>query len=64
LSFSRLPSASDRTTWDAPVTRLEAGVGYYIRRNLIGKATYQHNWRDGGLVRSRGLVAMQLHFWL
>ncbi len=64
LSFGRLPSSFAETRWDAPVTRLETGVGYYIRRNLVGKATYQHNWRDGGLVRSRGLVSMQLHFWL
>ena len=35
-------------TWDAPVTRLETGAGYYIRRNLLAKGTYQHNWRDGG----------------
>jgi hypothetical protein len=64
LSFSSLPSASDIRTWDAPVTRLEAGAGYYIRRNLVAKGTYQHNWRDGGPVRSRGLFAAQLHFWL
>ena len=64
LSFGRLPSAFAETTWDAPVTRLETGVGYYIRRNLIGKLTYQHNWRDGGPIRRRGLVAAQLHFWL
>ena len=51
-------------TWDAPVTRLETGVGYYIRRNLLAKGAYQHNWRDGGLVTSRGLFAAQLHFWL
>jgi hypothetical protein len=64
LSFSTLPSASGTRTWDAPVTRLETGAGYYIRRNLVAKGTYQHNWRDGGLIRSRGLFAMQLHFWL
>ena len=51
-------------TWDAPVTRLETGVGYYIRRNLLAKGAYQHNWRDGGPVTSRGLFAAQLHFWL
>ena len=51
-------------TWDAPITRLETGAGYYIRRNLLAKGTYQHNWRDGGPVRSRGLFAAQLHFWL
>jgi hypothetical protein len=64
LAFSDLPSATAPLSWDAPVTRLESGIGYYIRRNLLGKATYQHNWRDGGLVRSRGLFAAQLHFWL
>ena len=64
LAFSELPSATAPLSWDAPVTRLESGAGYYLRRNLIAKAAYQHNWRDGGLVRSRGLFAVQLHFWL
>ena len=64
LAFSKLPAAAAPLSWDAPVTRLESGAGYYIRRNLIAKAAYQHNWRDGGLVRSRGLFAVQLHFWL
>ena len=64
LAFSKLPAAAAPLSWDAPVTRLESGAGYYIRRNLIAKTAYQHNWRDGGLVRSRGLFAVQLHFWL
>ena len=65
LGFTELASSLFGTrTWDAPVTRLETGAGYYIRRNLLAKGTYQHNWRDGGLVRSRGLFAAQLHFWL
>ena len=65
LGFSELTSSSlGRRTWDAPVTRLESGAGYYIRRNLLAKGTYQYNWRDGGLVRKRGLFAMQLNFWL
>ena len=64
LGFSDLPALSGSRTWDAPVTRLETGVGYYIRRNLIAKASYQHNWRDGGAIRSLGLFAAQLHFWL
>ena len=50
LGFSELPSSTDAASWDAPVTRLETGVGYYIRRNLLAKGAYQHNWRDGGLV--------------
>ena len=64
LSFERLMSPTLNRPWDAPVTRLETGAGFYIRRNLLAKGTYQHNWRGGGLIRSRGLVALQLHFWL
>jgi hypothetical protein len=65
LGFSTLrSSSSDILSWDAPVTRLETGAGFYIRRNLLAKAAYQHNWRDGGQVRSLGLFAAQLHFWL
>jgi hypothetical protein len=64
LGFGELPSASRSRTWDAPVTRLETGVGYYIRRNLVAKAAYQHNWRDGGGITSLGLFAAQLHFWM
>jgi hypothetical protein len=65
LRFAQLASASLGTrAWDAPITRLESGVGYYVRRNLIAKAVYQHNWREGGLIRSRGLFAAQLHFWM
>jgi hypothetical protein len=64
LSFNRVSGSRETSTWDAPVTRLEAGIGYYIRRNLLAKGTYQHNWRDGGLITSRGLLAAQLHFWL
>ena len=64
LGFAVLPSSLGSLTWDAAVTRLETGAGYYLRRNLLVKAAYQHNWRAGGLVRSRGLAALQLHFWL
>jgi hypothetical protein len=64
LRFSDLPSAVGTATWDAPVTRVETGMGFYIRRNLLAKGTYQHNWRDGGTVTSRGLFAAQLQFWL
>jgi hypothetical protein len=64
LTFSDLTASFGTQTWDAPVTRLETGVGYYIRRNLLAKGAYQHNWRDGGRVTSRGLFAAQLHFWM
>lgn len=64
LSFGPVAAPPENRTWDAPVTRMETGAGFYIRRNLLAKGTYQHNWRDGGLVRSRGLLVVQLQFWL
>ncbi len=64
LSFSDLTGSFGTQTWDAPVTRLETGVGYYIRRNLLAKGAYQHNWRNGGRITSRGLFAAQVHFWM
>ena len=64
LTFGRIATLSGSRTWDAPVTRVETGAGFYIRRNFLAKSTYQHNWRDGGGVRSRGLLIVQLQFWL
>lgn len=63
LDFSRLTSGPAAQTWDAPVTRIEAGGGWYFRRNLVAKAEWQYNWRDGGRVRRRGFVSGQILFW-
>jgi hypothetical protein len=51
------------TPWDAPVTRVEAGGGIYLQRNLTARAVVQHNWRDAGRVKSRTYVSGQLAFW-
>jgi hypothetical protein len=64
LRFQRVTTATQTRTWDAPITRVETGIGFYVQRNLLVKGTYQYNRRDGGLVRRRSLVALQLHFWL
>jgi hypothetical protein len=64
LRFERVATSTLTRTWDAPITRFETGVGFYILRNLLAKSTYQYNTRDGGLVRQRHLAAVQLHFWL
>jgi hypothetical protein len=67
LAFSKLSGtlfAGMPVTWDAPVQRVEAGGGWYFRRNLVGRVTFQRNWRDGGRVRSKSFVAGQLLFWL
>lgn len=66
LTFSRISGTlfdGRPTRWDAPVSRWEFGGRYYLRRNLIGKVAYQYNWRDGGRVTSKGLLAGQMVYW-
>ena len=55
--------AGQPTPWDAPVTRIEAGGGIYVQRNLTIRAIVQHDWRDGGRVRNRTFVSSQLAYW-
>jgi hypothetical protein len=63
LGFSELTGTSGRTTWDAPVTRLEVGGGYSILRNLLVKVSGQHNTREGGRVTRLNLMAAQIVYW-
>ncbi len=66
LGFSRIAGTlfgGRPTTWDAPVTRVEIGGGYYLRRNVVARAEYQYNWRDGGRPRERGLASVQMLYW-
>jgi hypothetical protein len=58
VRFGGLPE-----TWDAPVTRIEAGGGVYLQRNLTLRAVVQRNWRDGGRVRNRTYVSGELAYW-
>jgi hypothetical protein len=62
LGFSRVEGSRAILPWDAPVTRVEGGFGYSPRRNLWLKAVYQHDWRDGGDVRSQGIGAVQASY--
>ena len=63
LAFSELPSELGPETWDAPVTRVEAGGGWAPWRHVLLKTSWQHNWRDGGRVRENDLVAAQVSLW-
>ena len=63
LAFSEIPSAAGRATWDAPVTRVEVGAGWTPIRHVLLKASWQHNWRDGGRIRENDLVAGQVVLW-
>ena len=63
LGFSRLATAGESTAWEAPLTRVEVGGGYYVQRNLIAKSSLQFNRRDGGRVTGSQLLAVQLLYW-
>jgi hypothetical protein len=47
LVFGHIAAPSGPERWDHPITRIETGVTYTPRRNLILKAAFQHNRRDG-----------------
>jgi hypothetical protein len=51
------------TTWEAPVTRVELGAGYSIRRNVVVKAVVQQNWRKEAAEQSDMVIAAQTQFW-
>jgi hypothetical protein len=63
LAFSRIAGRLTTQSWDAPVSRVEIGGGYYLQRNAIARVSWQHNDREGGRTRRDRLVAAQLLFW-
>jgi hypothetical protein len=63
LAFSRIRGSITATEWEAPVTRVEAGGGYYVQRNVVARVTVQVNRREGGRVRESTLPAIQLLYW-
>jgi hypothetical protein len=68
LNFGTIEGATRTAPWDAPVTRVEVGAGYVVRRNLTVKASWQHNareWRPGDgsrVVPEVNLGAVQMGF--
>jgi hypothetical protein len=64
LDFSEVSGTARRDEWDAPVTRLEAGAGFSIQRNLVLKLSFQTNRRDTGRIAKVNLAAVQVVFWL
>jgi hypothetical protein len=64
LGFNDVHGTTATMSWDAPVTRAEAGIGFSIQRNLLLKASHQYNTRDGGpLRRVEPQTAAQIVFW-
>jgi hypothetical protein len=66
LAFGSVPGTSPNaglTSWDANVERVEAIVGFRATRHIELRGGWQHNWRDGGRVRERGLPIFAVLCW-
>jgi hypothetical protein len=63
LDFARIPVPGGMETWEAPVRRLEIGLGYTPIRNITLKTSWQRNTRDGGRIRDESLGAFQVIYW-
>ena len=63
IDFSEILGSRLRNTWDADTWRLEAGAGYSLTRNIMLKAAWQRNRRNGGRVQRDDLLAAQVVYW-
>ena len=63
LTFGQVSTGAETLPWDAPVTRLEVGAGYYLQRNLVARASIQFNDRHERRDTGARLAAAQLLFW-
>jgi hypothetical protein len=63
LGFNRVAASAGLQAWEAPVRRFELGGGYALIRNVIVKASWQRNLREGGRVRRETLGALQVLYW-
>lgn len=67
LAFSSIAGTlfgGEPTSWDAPVSRFEAGLGYSISRRVLLKTSWQYNQRDSARPRRTGrYTAVQLSMW-
>lgn len=66
LAFGRAwPNAADTptTTWDASVARVEATLGFRVTRTFEVRGGWQHNWRDGGRIETRGVPVLAALYW-
>lgn len=63
LDFSKIRGTAGPIEWEAQTWRVETGLGYSLTRNIMVKASWQKNGRDGGRVRKDALVAGQVLYW-
>jgi hypothetical protein len=63
LSFGTVSGTTVTDTWDANVTRVEAGGGYALGRNTLLKASFQRSSRDSRYYPRQQLVSAQVVLW-
>jgi hypothetical protein len=63
IGFSELTGSHETLPWDAPVSRIEAGLAWTIARHVTARLSIQHNHRDRGPVTSATLPAVQVSLW-
>lgn len=63
VGFSELTGTHLTLPWDAPVSRVEAGIAWTIVRHVTARISVQHNRRDRGGVTSSTLPAAQVSVW-
>jgi hypothetical protein len=66
LNFSTIADAANGEnpiTWEAPVKRVSADIGYRATRRLECRIGLQVDWRDGGRVTHRAYPAAQVLYW-
>jgi hypothetical protein len=63
VHFGDVQGPNGPVSWEAPVWRIETGVGFAVTRQIRLKGVYQHNEREAGFVRSNDLVAVQGAIW-
>jgi hypothetical protein len=63
LDFNRIAGRAVSAKWEAPVSRVEAGGGYYVQRNVVARISWQRNSREGGRVTLDHLLSAQLLYW-
>lgn len=63
LDFSAIRGSRGLVEWESQTWRFEAGLGYSLTRNILVKASWQKNGRDGGRVRKDALYAGQVLYW-
>ncbi len=63
LGFSTISGTNLTEAWEAPVSRVEAGGGYSLQRNLQVKVSVQRNVRDGGRTTRLTIGAAQVVVW-